>query len=1185
GDNIINRTESQGKIRISGRTEKVADGSEVIISCGCPNCASTVDKTAVVHGGTFSVEFDGSELVADGRHVMIARVNVRDEAGNIAEVSDSQGYTVAIADPAATLTWNKVTADNIINHKESQEKITLSGSIGTLKSGETATVAVKIGSETLNAVVKDGSYSVEADGSKLAQYKQVEAVLTVTDPNGNRAEKSVVQTYQVDTELKQPMIAIDTINQGKILNHQDSLNTVTVSGNLNHDSDVNLAATRVSVKINGETHDATVTGNRWQTSIAGSKLAQNQGANSITVQAQVTDKAGNSADSSQTASYQVDTLAPSAQITLNPITENGVLEHGERSQMHTLSGTVNGEFSAGSTVVLEINGQSLQTTVQKNGHFQVQVSGEQLAASGSREVKAQMSLRDDAGNESRAENSVTYRVENAPVTPPPTPPAPPTPKPESAAIHLNQIDPAVMPDSGFIRIGGTVKLEGAFAVGYNKHRLHAVTVKIGDKSYRSVVDPQTQKFVVDIAESDLPSIQGKAVSYEFETEKHIYELVPSTYANFDYYAQQITTPELNAKHIVLDKNTPIDNNIFDLEADTRSRTEISGKVSGDAKAGDTVVLTVGGKDYQSIVNQDLSFRQSVESELLADSGSVQASLQRKGTQKASTEAHLSRAPELSADFVSAHTIDRDSDGGRAYFINSLLVEKGRRGIFQFPTYHNERAPIDFSKAAVLPYKIVNLSNGYYFNFGEKDVAGVKKALDIISQYANIRFEQTESVLRDDVAIRFYIVKKQSTNSNAHAEYGGDVYMGNSLLEGGKKSLSDDYPLNVVLHEVLHSLGAEHPHQGNIQMPHAENSRLLTALSYKEQDLAYPQLGIFDVAFLHYRFGVNPNVRKGNDVYRFRAASDHSVERDVYIWDGGGVDTFDASDQTQGVNVNLTPGSWIYAGKKTENFLMAAPYTSAGINTYFGQPANININGGVDKIRFNNYTQNQAFIGYGTQIEKLIGSDYDDTLTGNNATNAIHGGKGNDTINGGGGGNDYLDGGAGADTMSGGVGDDTYVVDNTADTVTEAVGEGNDTVHSYISYTLGENVENLHLYGTDNVNAIGNALANVLKGNAADNRLEGGAGNDILTGGKGRDTFVFSDLLEGSVDSITDFTVGEDTIALSQNVFTALETGKVMQHIQYDSATGKLNYDNNGQSVHFATIGTGLQIDENSFSLI
>ncbi|MDO5357372.1 MAG: calcium-binding protein, partial [Conchiformibius sp.] len=289
------------------------------------------------------------------------------------------------------------------------------------------------------------------------------------------------------------------------------------------------------------------------------------------------------------------------------------------------------------------------------------------------------------------------------------------------------------------------------------------------------------------------------------------------------------------------------------------------------------------------------------------------------------------------------------------------------------------------------------------------------------------------------------------------------------------------------------------------------------------------------------------------------------------------------DQTQGVNVNLTPGSWIYAGQQTKNFLMAAPHTSAGINTYFGQPANININGGVDKIRFNNYTKNQAFISYGTQIEKLIGSDYDDTLTGNNAANAIYGGKGKDTISGGGG-NDYLDGGADADKMSGGVGDDIYVVDNTADTVTEAANEGsNDTVHSYIDFRLPENVENLHLYGTANVNAIGNTLANVLKGNAADNRLEGGIGNDTLTGGKGRDTFVFSDLL--SVDTIADFTVGEDKIALSRQVFTALEQGKVMEHIRYDSSTGALSYAADGKTVHFATIGTGLQIDENSFSLI
>lgn len=64
------------------------------------------------------------------------------------------------------------------------------------------------------------------------------------------------------------------------------------------------------------------------------------------------------------------------------------------------------------------------------------------------------------------------------------------------------------------------------------------------------------------------------------------------------------------------------------------------------------------------------------------------------------------------------------------------------------------------------------------------------------------------------------------------------------------------------------------------------------------------------------------------------------------------------------------------------------------------------------------------------------------------------------------GNDTLIGGLGADSLTGGAGDDTYVVDNAGDVVTESLNEGLDTVQSAISYTLGTNVENLTLTGSN-----------------------------------------------------------------------------------------------------------------------
>ncbi|MFL6841946.1 MAG: beta strand repeat-containing protein, partial [Sphingomicrobium sp.] len=94
-----------------------------------------------------------------------------------------------------------------------------------------------------------------------------------------------------------------------------------------------------------------------------------------------------------------------------------------------------------------------------------------------------------------------------------------------------------------------------------------------------------------------------------------------------------------------------------------------------------------------------------------------------------------------------------------------------------------------------------------------------------------------------------------------------------------------------------------------------------------------------------------------------------------------------------------------------------------------------------------HSGNFTSIGLGTDtysnMEGVIGTDFNDTLTGSNtAADELRGGAGNDTLNGQGG-NDVLRGDAGADNLTGGAGTDIFVMNDVAsnDTLTDyAAGE-------------------------------------------------------------------------------------------------------------------------------------------------
>lgn len=235
---------------------------------------------------------------------------------------------------------------------------------------------------------------------------------------------------------------------------------------------------------------------------------------------------------------------------------------------------------------------------------------------------------------------------------------------------------------------------------------------------------------------------------------------------------------------------------------------------------------------------------------------------------------------------------------------------------------------------------------------------------------------------------------------------------------------------------------------------------------------------------------------------------------------------------------------------------------------------------------------------------------------------------------GGSGNDYLTGATDLDYLEGGSGNDTYEVWSNVSgpdiaTVVEFSNGGTDTVRSYTSFTLTDNIENLELieFGSVDVySGTGNSLGNTIRGSAANNRLDGAGGNDNLIGGGGADTLVGgtnndsltggtgADQLTGGtgndsfifntdatfnratigIDTITDFTRGIDKIVLDRTTFTALSSISFASvdtlaraqtssaQITYIQSSGSLFYNQNGASSGF---GIGNQFADLTNGLI
>ena len=351
-------------VTITGGATRLTNDSTPTIA-GSTNAASATTVTVTVAGQTATGLVQGSgtwnvtleDPLSDGPH--LATASIIDPATNTG--SASQTLTVDTVSPIVTIAGGPTV-------------LTMDATptlAGTTDVAVGSTVTVTIAGQTLTATVQTGgtwtvTAATVADGTRIV-------TASATDPAQNTG--SGTQALTIDTTA--PTV---TITGGANKSTNDS--TPTISGTA---PDV-PGGTTVTVIIAGQTLTTQVQGAGTWTVTAATVVDLTH-----VVVASVTDTAGNTGTANQ--NLTVDTVLPL-------VTIAGGTARSTNDSTPLITGTT--DAAAGTTVTVTVAGQTLTTSVQSGGGWNVTAT---TLANGTRDVVA--SVTDAAGNTGDATQSLT----------------------------------------------------------------------------------------------------------------------------------------------------------------------------------------------------------------------------------------------------------------------------------------------------------------------------------------------------------------------------------------------------------------------------------------------------------------------------------------------------------------------------------------------------------------------------------------------------------------------------------------------------------------------------------------------------------------------------------------------------------------------------------------------------------
>ncbi|MEK8925875.1 Ig-like domain-containing protein [Escherichia coli] len=551
-DDVINATEKGADLQITGTSNQPA-GTTITVTLNGQNYTATTDSS-----GNWSATVPASAASALGEANYTVTASVTDTAGN----SNSASHNVLVNSALPGVTINAVATDDIINAAEAGSAQTISGQVTGAAQGDTVTVT--LGGNTYTATVQANlSWSVSVPVADIQALGNGDLTVnaSVTNVVGNSGSGS--RDITIDANL--PGLRVDTVAGDDVINSIEHNQALVITGS----STGLTVGTALTVVINNVTYAATVLADgTWNLGVPAADVS-NWPAGTV----DITVSGTNSAGTTSTITHPVTVDLAAVAITINTLSGDDVINAVEKGETLVVSGTSTGA-AAGDVVTVTLNGKNYTTTLDASGNWSVGIPAADVTALaiGSQTITA--SLSDRAGNSDSTTHDVTVDLSGPTLT--------------INTVSGDDIINNAEKTQDLIISGGSSGLAAGTTV----------TVMLNGLAYSATTDGSGNWSV---------TVPASAVGALGEAVYQISASATDSAGNSGSTTHTVNVESLLPGVII---NTVAGDDIINA-AEIAVNQTISGQVTGTAAAGDTVTVTLGGNQYTTTVQPDLSWSVSV----------------------------------------------------------------------------------------------------------------------------------------------------------------------------------------------------------------------------------------------------------------------------------------------------------------------------------------------------------------------------------------------------------------------------------------------------------------------------------------------------------------------------------------------------------------------------------------------